>query len=135
MNQRHSDAQASPVTSAIRSEYRDRFPSLFRLPSSWLYESLNHPRKTRLIFYPNGFELHTYSISSLYVPHRSAGSDCSVLDKKMQLNRRVDSACFPGVNKEASYAQIVHSRGIFRSVAPPESPNTVRSFNALVVSS
>jgi hypothetical protein len=112
-----------------------RFPSLFRLPSSWLYESLNHSRKTRLIFCPNGFELHTYSISSLNVPHRGTGSDCSVLDKKMQLNRRVDSAYFPCVNKKAAHAQIAHSRCIFRSVAPPEGPNTVRSFNALVVSS
>jgi hypothetical protein len=63
------------------------------------------------------------------------GSDFCVFNKKMQFNRRVNSAYFPRLNKKTTYAQIVNSRCIFRSAAPLEGPHALRSFNAFVVSS
>jgi len=71
------------MTAAFATVVTRRLATCVVCPSSWLYEPLNHSRKTRLIFCPNGLELHTYSISSLNVSHRGAGSDFSILDKKM----------------------------------------------------
>jgi hypothetical protein len=101
----------------------------------WRYEPPNHCRETWLIFTANRFELQTHSPASLNVPHRGIGFDFSVLDKKMQFNRRADSAGFPCLDEETAHAQIANSRCIFRSAAPPEDPHALRSFNPLVVSS
>jgi hypothetical protein len=88
-----------------------------------------------LIFTANGLELQTHSAASPNVPHRGIGFDFSVLDKKMQFNRRVDSAGFPCLDKETAHAEIANSRRIFRSAAPPEDPHPMRSLNPLMVSS
>jgi len=102
---------------------------------SGLYEPLNHCRETCLVFTANSLELQTHSAFSLYVPDCGTGFDFSVLDKKMQFNRRADSAYLPCLNKEATHAQVANSRCVFRSAAPPEDRHALRSFDSLMVSS
>jgi len=102
---------------------------------SRLDKPFNHCRETCLIFAANSLELQTQSTPRLNVPHSGFDPDLPVLYKKVKLNRRADGAYLRCLDKQPTHAQILNSRRIFSSAAPPDGTHALRRFNSLVVPS